>query len=145
MRRTFTPCPHDPCTSARPASAGPPGRDTRRLLGEWYVAGREGGAIEVPRRRLFEKLVQKLEHTVEAVEKAGIAEWVELFRKPRRLLYLNFLAGVARGLGVAVGFSLMGAVLVILLGRLARLNLPVIGEFVADVARIVQLELKSAP
>lgn len=89
--------------------------------------------------------MQKLEHTVEAVEKAGIAEWVELFRKPRRLLYLNFLAGVARGLGVAVGFSLMGAVLVLLLGRLARLNLPVIGEFVADVARIVQLELKSAP
>lgn len=126
-------------------SARRAGRDTRPAPGEWYEPGREGSAIEGLRRRLVEKLVEKLEQTVEAVEKAGIAEWVELFRNPRRLLYLNFLAGVARGLGVAVGFSLMGAILVLLLGRLARLNLPIIGEFVADVARIVQLELKSAP
>lgn len=102
----------------------------------------EGKEIEGLRRGLLEKLIEKLQQTVEAVEKAGIAEWVELFRRPGRLLYLNFLAGVSRGLGVAVGFSLMGAVLILLLGRLARLNLPIIGEFIADVARIVQLELK---
>lgn len=101
-----------------------------------------GSAIEGLRRGLIENLIEKLQRTVEALEKAGVAEWVELFRRPGRLLYLNFLAGVSRGLGVAVGFSLMGAVLILLLGRLARLNLPIIGEFIADVARIVQLELK---
>lgn len=91
---------------------------------------------------MVENLIEKLQRTVEALDKAGVAEWVELFRNPRRLLLLNFAAGVSRGLGAAVGFSLMGAVLLLLLGRLARLNLPVIGEFIADVARIVQLELR---
>lgn len=87
-------------------------------------------------------LIEKLEQTIEGMDKAGIAEWVELFRKPYRLLYLNFLAGVARGFGIAVGFTVIGAVFLIILGHLARLNLPIIGEFIADIARIVQLELR---
>jgi len=48
---------------------------------------------------------------------------------------------VARGFGIAVGFSLIGAIFVLFLGHLARLNLPIIGEFLADLARIIQLEL----
>lgn len=90
---------------------------------------------------LIQALIKKLQETVEGLDKAGIAEWVELFRNPRRLLFLNFLAGVARGFGIAVGFSVVGALFLILLGRIARLNLPIIGEFIADIARIVQLEL----
>ena len=95
--------------------------------------------------RWARRLVEKLEEAIAGLEKAGIAEWVELYRNPRRLLYLNFLAGAARGFGIAVGFTLIGALLALFLGHLARLNLPVIGEFIADLARIVQVELAVSP
>lgn len=89
-----------------------------------------------------DRLLAKFDEVLWGLDKAGIAEWVELFREPRRLLYLNFLAGVVRGFGIAVGFTFMGAVFVIFLGYVAQLNLPVIGRFIADIARIVQFELR---
>jgi len=94
---------------------------------------------------LLATVLKKLRQLNESLEKASIAEYVELFRHPRRLLYLNFLAGISRGSGIAVGFTAAGAVFLYLLGRLATLNLPVIGHFVAEIARIVELELRHFP
>lgn len=76
-----------------------------------------------------------------AMEKANLAEFVELYRHPMRLMSLNFVAGVFRGFGLAVGFTAIGAVFVYALTRLASLNLPYIGDFIAEVVRIVQTEL----
>ena len=87
-------------------------------------------------------LLEKLERTIQALDKAGIAEWVELFRHPRRLLVINFVSGIARGFGIAIGFTVVGALFLLLLGRIAQLNLPIIGEFLGDLVRLVQLELK---
>ncbi|NLN17883.1 MAG: hypothetical protein GX162_01215 [Firmicutes bacterium] len=87
-------------------------------------------------------LLHRLEQATDAFVKSGIADYVELFRHPRRMIWLNFVAGLARGFGMAVGFTVIGAVFLLSLARLATLNLPIIGEFVADVARIVQNELR---
>ena len=46
-----------------------------------------------------------------------------------------------RGFGFALGFSILSAVIVIVVQRLALANLPVIGEFFAEVVRMVQLKL----
>lgn len=86
-------------------------------------------------------LIRKLQDAIAAFEKANLAEFIELFNRPARMLYLNFLAGVARGFGVAVGLTLVSALFVAMIVYLARLNLPVIGEFIAEIARIVQNEM----
>jgi hypothetical protein len=91
---------------------------------------------------LIQALIRRLEQAAEVFGRSGIAEYVELYRHPGRMLWLNFLAGLARGFGIAVGFTAIGAVFLIFLARLAALNLPIIGEFVADVARVVQNELR---
>lgn len=87
-------------------------------------------------------LLDRLQKTIEGLDKAGIAEWVELYRRPRRLLWINFLSGIARGFGIAIGFTVVGALFLLLLGRIAQLNLPIIGEFLGDLVRLVQLELR---
>lgn len=87
-------------------------------------------------------LIEKLEEAADAFAKSGMADYAALYRRPRRMLWLNFLGGLARGFGMAVGFTVIGAVFLLFLARLATLNLPIIGEFVADVARIVQNELR---
>lgn len=86
-------------------------------------------------------LVAKMEELMAAMEKASLAEWVELYRRPWRLLILNFAAGVARGLGIAVGFAILGAIVIYVVRELALLNLPVIGKLIAEIVRMVQQEI----
>lgn len=92
-------------------------------------------------KNLVASLIRRMERLASSMEKASIAEYVELFRSPLRLIYLNFISGVVRGFGIAVGFSVVGAVFLYFLGRLAELRLPFLGQFVADIVRIVQIEL----
>src|SRR5690606_23789016 len=103
---------------------------------------RGGGCMQgTGNQRLWERLLDKLSVMAAAMEKASVAEFVELYRQPRRLLYLNFLSGAARGFGIAVGFSVVGALFLYVLSHIAALNLPIVGSFVADIIRIVQVEL----
>jgi hypothetical protein len=95
--------------------------------------------------KLLGTLIKRLDGLSASLEKASIAEYVELFRQPRRLLYLNFLAGIVRGFGIAVGFTAVGAIFLYLLGKVAALNLPIIGRFLAEIARIVEVELHRLP
>ena len=86
-------------------------------------------------------LVAKIEELSLNIEKMKLAEYVELLHQPKRLLFLNFIAGVARGLGIAVGFAILGAVVILVLRRLVVLNLPLIGDFIALVVKLVQTRL----
>ncbi|WP_434073127.1 DUF5665 domain-containing protein [Moorella naiadis (nom. illeg.)] len=86
-------------------------------------------------------LGDKIQQLITTMEKANVAEWVELYRRPGRLIYLNFAAGIARGLGIAVGFAILGAIVIYIIRELALLNLPVIGKLIAEIVRMVQKEV----
>lgn len=90
---------------------------------------------------LLERLSNQLLELSRSIEHAPLAEYIEIQRNPWRLLSTNFLAGLFRGFGIAIGFTAVSAVFLYALGRLASLNLPVIGEFIAEIARLVELEL----
>lgn len=82
----------------------------------------------------------QLEKLINHLEKLRIAEYVELTQKPGRILFLNFIGGLARGFGIAVGATLVFALLVELLRRLILLNIPGIGDFIAEIVRIVEMK-----
>lgn len=86
-------------------------------------------------------LNRKLEEMAETMHKIGVAEYIEMLRHPRRLFWINFWSGVARGLGMAIGFTILAALVLYLLQRAILLNLPVIGDFIADIVQIVQKQL----
>ncbi len=86
----------------------------------------------------FKLLEEKLSKLAYTLEKAQISEYVSLLENPKKLLYLNFLTGVARGLGMAVGFTLLGALAIYILQKIVFLNLPVISDFIADIVRMVR-------
>ncbi|KMT21436.1 DUF5665 domain-containing protein [Clostridium cylindrosporum] len=78
----------------------------------------------------------------EHFERARLADYVDLMQKPRRMIILNFLSGAAKGFGLAVGFTILGAVLIYLLQKIVVLNLPVISEVIAEMVKLVQLKLR---
>ncbi|MCK8817801.1 DUF5665 domain-containing protein [Natroniella sulfidigena] len=97
------------------------------------------------KERVDEGSIDRLERLIEKfilnAEKMQMAEYIELFNSPKRLIYFNFVAGLARGFGIAIGLTLLGAIFLSILYRLADLNLPLIGEYIAHLVRIVQQHL----
>ncbi len=91
---------------------------------------------------LIESLEQKIAGLSINIEKMKLAEYVDLLNKPWRLLWINFISGIARGLGIAIGFAILGAIILLVLQQLVKLNLPVIGGFIADIVNIVQQQLQ---
>jgi hypothetical protein len=77
------------------------------------------------------------------LERSKIAEYVTLLNTPGRLIYLNFLAGIARGVGFAVGASVLAALLIYFLQRSFVVNLPIIGGFIAQIVEIVLQQLRA--
>lgn len=98
-------------------------------------------APEQDNATIYAALINKIEELLTAMERHSLAELIELFRNPRRMLFLSFASGAVRGFGIAVGFTIIGALFLYMLGRVASLNLPIIGEFIAEITRIVQGEL----
>ncbi len=93
--------------------------------------------------QLIENLQQKIMELSLKIEKMKLAEYVELLNKPWRLLWINFISGIARGLGIAIGFAILGAVIILMLQQLVNLDIPLIGGFIADIVNIVQQQLNN--
>ncbi|MEG0371751.1 MAG: DUF5665 domain-containing protein [Clostridium sp.] len=85
------------------------------------------------------KIIQKIS---DHFERARIADYVELMQTPRRMVIMNFIAGVARGFGFAVGFAMLGAILVYTLQKILILNLPIVSDIIAEMVNLVQLKLR---
>ena len=71
------------------------------------------------------------------LEKMRLAEYIAYLNRPGRLLWFNFLVGLMRGLGTALGAGLLAGVAYFLLKRIVVLNLPVIGGFIAELSKYV--------
>jgi hypothetical protein len=90
---------------------------------------------------LLEALQDKIDELSIKMEKMKLAEYVELLNQPWRLLYINFISGLARGLGIAVGFAVLGAIMLTILQRLVLLHLPGVSNLIVQIIRLVQLQL----
>lgn len=87
-------------------------------------------------------LDKRLTHIATEMERTHIAEYVDLLNRPFSLLWRNLLAGTARGVGIAIGFTFFAATILYVLRILGALNLPIIGDYIADIVRIVQIQLE---
>jgi hypothetical protein len=88
------------------------------------------------------QLNERLKKIAEQMEKTQIADYLVLLNRPRRLIFVNLYSGIARGIGIALGFTVFAAVILYMLRLLGALNLPIIGDFIADIVRIVQVQLE---
>ncbi len=88
----------------------------------------------------LERINQKVDELYIKINDKNFSQFVEIIASPRRIFWRNFLGGIARGIGTAIGFSILGALLIYLLRYIVMLNLPVIGAFVKDIWEIVQNE-----
>lgn len=90
----------------------------------------------------MKSLFKKLYNVEWKLERANLGDFMQMLQNPVRLIFLNFLAGLARGFGIAIGLTIIASIFLVFLTRLANLNLPVIGQYIAELVRIVNQQLR---
>lgn len=83
-------------------------------------------------------LKDRIAQWIDATQRLGLAEYIRYMDNKKRWFWKHFWGGVARGIGMAVGFTVLGAVLILILQDLARRNLPVIGDLLAQIVQMLQ-------
>jgi hypothetical protein len=85
---------------------------------------------------------RKINNISDQLEKSKMSEYISFVSNPRRMLLYNFLGGLARGFGMAIGFTILGAIGVLILQKLVALNLPIIGDYIARIVKIVKIKIE---
>ena len=67
---------------------------------------------------------------VKVLNAADVVEFLEYLKSGRRVFWVNFRAGVAKGLGVTVGMTVILGILIWVLTMLV--DLPLVGEYFKD-------------
>ena len=90
---------------------------------------------------------QVTERLAEVIERSRVMANLEILLDRRKLIWNNFLAGLAKGVGFGVGLTVLAAVviyfLVIGLKSIVALNIPVIGNYIADLVQLVQDQIQN--
>ena len=87
---------------------------------------------------LLKIINKKLDRISLNMEKFKLVDYVYYLENPRKMLLANFIGGLSRGFGIAIGFTLLGAVGMYILQAVVRWKLPLIGEFITRIVEIVQ-------
>lgn len=102
--------------------------DIHRLINGMYLSDdskKELGII----KRYLEKLII-------IIERSRIRDYMYLTDSKRRLFIINFIAGIGKGFGQAIGFTILAAIVLGLL--FSWVDLPIVGRYIAKLLNIVQ-------
>ena len=72
---------------------------------------------------------------VKVFKAAGVVDFMQYLQSDRSIMWINFKAGVAKGLGMTLGMSVVLGLLIWTLTKLVAL--PVVGEYFADAEEYV--------
>lgn len=84
------------------------------------------------------KLENKLDKINKVLSKNNILDLADLLGNTKKLFFRNFLAGLSRGIGIGIGVTILTAILIYILQKIVRLNIPIIGQYISDIAEIVE-------
>ncbi|MGN1269633.1 MAG: DUF5665 domain-containing protein [Clostridia bacterium] len=90
------------------------------------------------KKKIESELNNNLKQLNFVLTKNNILEISELLGNKKQLIIRNLLSGIAKGIGIGIGFTILTAVLLIILQKIVTLNIPVIGDYIADIVKIVE-------
>lgn len=72
---------------------------------------------------------------VKVFQAAGVVDYLEYIQSGKRVMWVNFKAGVARGLGMTIGMTVILGIFIWVLTMLV--DLPLVGEYFADARQYI--------
>ncbi len=83
----------------------------------------------------LDKKIDKINNTL---EKSNIVEISYILGNKKEILKRNLIAGISRGVGIGIGVTFITAIIIFILRKIIMLNIPIIGDYIADIVQIVE-------
>ncbi len=90
------------------------------------------------KKKLEEKLLIQLNNLNNTLNKNKVLELIEIAGDSRKYLVRNFMSGISKGIGIGIGFSIITALIVYVMQKIIRLNIPVLSQYISDIVEIVE-------
>lgn len=87
---------------------------------------------------MLKDLNDKIDRINETLTKSNIMEMTYILGSKKEIFKRNFMAGIARGVGIGIGVTLITAILIYILQKIILLNIPIIGDYITDIVQIVE-------
>ena len=75
---------------------------------------------------------EKIKLLYDEFNRARLLEYIELVNKPKKLFWLNFFSGLAKGLGLTIGTAIVLTILFKITQHIIALNIPYITVWVSE-------------
>lgn len=83
---------------------------------------------------------EKLKLLCDEINQAQLLRYIELVNSPKKLFWMNFLSGLAKGLGLTIGTAIVLTILFKLTQHIISLNIPYITVWVSEwIAQVTNL------
>jgi hypothetical protein len=89
------------------------------------------------------RLNERMDKIALFLEDIRLADVIQNYTAPRKLLWINFLAGLARGLGLTIGTAIVLWILGSILSQF--LSIPIIGDYIRQLVDYVQTYTQQQP
>jgi len=83
-------------------------------------------------------LNEKFDEFNKKLEKINLIDLLNIAGSKKEIFKRNLLAGIARGIGITIGITLVTAIAIYVLQRLVTLNIPLIGEYIVNIIEIIE-------
>jgi hypothetical protein len=83
-------------------------------------------------------ITREVDRIAKIIERMNLGDYLGLLQRPGRLLWLNFLAGLARGLGTILGATLLVSLIIAVAEWIIGSHLPGVSQFFQDFVRLLQ-------
>ena len=90
------------------------------------------------KKKREKELINKIDKINYILSKNEILDIMELLGNSKKFLFRNFLSGIIKGIGTGIGFTILTAIIIIILQRIVTINIPVIGKYISDIVEIVK-------
>ncbi len=90
------------------------------------------------RKEKYNLLTKSIDKLTYSLNKSRFIELSELLGNWKEIILKNFFSGIFKGVGIGIGFTIITAVLLYILQRIVKLNIPIIGQYISDIVEIVE-------
>lgn len=98
-------------------------------------------------KEYIEKKLEQSAIQIKNIVSSEFRDILDFVKRPWKLIWVNFLIGIARGVGLVIGMTIFGAIIVALVFFVLHklVDLPIIGSYVAKIIAEVKHQLASMP
>ena len=87
---------------------------------------------------MTERESELIARLTDTLERMHLDDYLEYVSNRRRMIFNNLLYGALRGLGFTLGFTVLGALAIVLIRHIVVENKPGIGDFLAEVIHEIE-------